>query len=302
MQEIESGAGAVALPSQSALAWRNPSQNRVMHTRVIPSSGATLPVIGCGTWIGFDVGARPADLPQRAAVLAELFGAGGRVIDSSPMYGSAEQVVGDRLETSASRPKAFLATKVWTRGKRAGIAQMERSMTLLRTHHIDLMQVHNLVDWRTHLETLRAWKSDGRISSLGVTHYTESAHSELEQVLRRTPLDFIQFNYSVAARNAEKRLLPLAAERGVAVLVNLPFGGGSVLRSLRGKPLPGWAAEIGCGSWNQLLLKFVLAQPAVTCVIPGTSSPQHMRDNAAAGAGELPGPEFWKDRIADLGF
>lgn len=271
-----------------------------MHTRVIPSSGAALPVIGCGTWIGFDVGARPAGLPQRAEVLATLLASGGRVVDSSPMYGSAEQVVGELLDAAGSRERAFLATKVWTSGKRAGVEQMERSMALLRTRHIDLLQVHNLVDWRTHLATLRGWKDHGRISYIGVTHYTESAHPELEQVLRSTPLDFIQFNYSIAARNAEKRLLPLAAERGVAVLVNLPFGGGGELRDLRSKPLPAWAAQIGCGSWNQLLLKFVLAQPAVTCVIPGTSNPQHMRDNAAAGSGELPGPEFWKDKLADL--
>ncbi len=273
-----------------------------MHTRIVPCCGAALPVIGCGTWIGFDVGARPAQLPQRAAVLAELFGAGGRVIDSSPMYGTAEQVVGDLLQAGGSRPEAFLATKVWTSGKRAGIAQMERSMALLRTDHIDLLQVHNLVDWRVHLETLRAWKAQGRISFIGVTHYTESAHAELEQVLRNVPLDFVQFNYSIAARNAEQRLLPLAADRGVAVLVNLPFGGGSQLRALRGQPLPAWAAEIGCASWNQLLLKFVLAQPAVTCVIPGTSNPAHMHDNAAAGTGVLPGPEFWTSRLADLGF
>ncbi len=271
-----------------------------MHTRIIPSSGVALPVIGCGTWIGFDVGARPAELPQRAEVLATLFDNGGRVVDSSPMYGSAEQVVGELLDVAGSRERAFLATKVWTSGKRAGIEQMERSMALLRTRHIDLMQVHNLVDWRTHLATLRDWRDHGRISYVGVTHYTESAHAELEQVLRSTPLDFIQFNYSIAARNAEQRLLPLAAERGVAVLVNLPFGGGGELRALRSKPLPAWAAQIGCASWNQLLLKFVLAQPAVTCVIPGTSNPQHMRDNAAAGCGELPGPEFWKDKLADL--
>jgi diketogulonate reductase-like aldo/keto reductase len=273
-----------------------------MHTRIIPSSGATLPVIGCGTWIGFDVGARPAEFPQRAQVLQELFAAGGRVIDSSPMYGSAEQVVGELLETQGARPKAFLATKVWTSGKRAGIEQMERSMALLRTDHIDLLQVHNLVDWKTHLATLRAWKEKGRISYLGVTHYTDAAHPELEQVLATTPLDFVQVNYSIGSRNAAKRLLPLAAERGVAVLVNLPFGGAGALKALRAKPLPAWAAEIGCASWNQLLLKFVLSQPAVTCVIPGTSNPDHMRDNAAAGSGELPGPDFWTPRLAELGF
>jgi aryl-alcohol dehydrogenase-like predicted oxidoreductase len=273
-----------------------------MHTRPIPSTGVPLPVIGCGTWLGFDVGSRPAELPQRAAVLAGLFSAGGRVIDSSPMYGSAEQVVGRLLEETGTRDRAFLATKVWTSGKRAGIEQLERSMRLLRTDRIDLLQVHNLVDWRTQLETLRAWKAQGRVAYIGVTHYTDSAHPELEQVLKSAPLDFVQLNYSIGSRNAERRLLPLAAELGVAVLVNLPFGGGAVLRSLRGKPLPAWAAQIGCASWNQLLLKFVLSQPAVTCVIPGTSSPSHMGDNAAAGTGELPGPGFWNDKLPALGF
>jgi aryl-alcohol dehydrogenase-like predicted oxidoreductase len=271
-----------------------------MHARAIASTGALLPVIGCGTWLGFDVGSRPLELASRGEVLAALFEAGGSVIDSSPMYGSAEQVVGDLLDAADSRAKAFVATKVWTSGKRAGIEQMERSMALLRTQHIDLMQVHNLQDWRTHLATLREWKAQGRISYVGVTHYTESAHAELEQVMRAEPLDFVQFNYSIASRGAEQRLLPLAAERGIAVLVNLPFGGGKVLRGLRQRPLPAWAAEIGCTDWNQLLLKFVLAQPAVTCVIPGTSHPGHMRANAAAGTGELPGPAFWKGKLADL--
>lgn len=273
-----------------------------MQTRTIPSTGAALPVIGCGTWLGFDVGSRPAELPQRAGVLSALFEAGATVIDSSPMYGSAEQVVGQLLDDSGTRAQAFIATKVWTSGKRAGIEQMERSFALLRSRRIDLLQVHNLVDWQTHIDTLRAWKAEGRLSYIGVTHYTDSAHAQLEEVLRSTPLDFVQFNYSIASRNAEKRLLPLAAERGVAVLVNLPFGGGGVLRSLRGKPLPAWAAEIGCSSWNQLLLKFVLAQPAVTCAIPGTSRPEHMRDNAGAGSGRLPGPDFWAPRLAELGF
>jgi aryl-alcohol dehydrogenase-like predicted oxidoreductase len=259
-----------------------------------------LPVIGCGTWLGFDVGSKPLELPQRGEVLAALFEAGCSVVDTSPMYGSAEQVVGDLLQAGAQRDKAFLATKVWTTGKQAGIQQMERSMALLRTGHIDLMQVHNLQDWRVHLPTLRAWKAEGRISHIGVTHYTEAAHPELEEVMRAEPLDFVQFNYSIASRNAERRLLPLAAERGIAVLANLPFGGGKVLHPLRLKPLPGWAAEIGCTSWNQVLLKFVLSQPAITCVIPGTSSPSHMRDNARAGGGELPGPGFWKAKMRDL--
>lgn len=272
-----------------------------MRTRPIPSTGDLLPVVGCGTWLGFDVGANPSELPQRAQVLAELLRAGGRVVDSSPMYGSAEQVVGEILQASGSRDKAFLATKVWTHGKRAGIEQMERSMALLRTRHIDLMQVHNLQDWRTHLATLQAWKAEGRISYVGVTHYSEAAHAELERIMQAEPLDFVQFNYSVASRGAEERLLPLAAERGIAVLVNLPFGGGKVLRLLRTRPLPAWAADIGCASWNQILLKFVLSQRAVTCVIPGTSRPEHMRDNALAGEGDLPEPAFWTSRLAELG-
>lgn len=271
-----------------------------MHTRAIPATGALLPVVGCGTWLGFDVGSKPLEWAPRGEVLASLFAAGGSVVDSSPMYGSAEQVVGELLEAGGSRAKAFLATKVWTSGKRAGIEQMERSMALLRTRHIDLMQVHNLQDWRTHLPALRQWKAEGRISYIGVTHYTEGAHAELEQVMRAEPLDFVQFNYSIASRGAERRLLPLAAERGMAVLVNLPFGGGKVLRGLRQRALPAWAAEIGCSDWNQVLLKFVLSQPAVTCVIPGTSNPEHMRTNAAAGSGELPGPEFWKSKLAEL--
>ncbi len=272
-----------------------------MHTRPIPSSGALLPVVGLGTWRGFDVGSRPAELPQRAEVLAALFAAGGSVVDSSPMYGSSEQVAGELLERSGTRGQAFVATKVWTSGREAGIAQMERSMALLRTRHIDLMQVHNLLDWRTHLGTLREWKDQGRISYLGVTHYQDAAHGELEAVMRAEVLDFVQFNYSITDRAAEQRLLPLAAERGIAVLVNLPFGGGQLLRSLREQPLPAWAGDIGCASWNQLLLKFVLSQPAVTCVIPGTSTPEHMRDNAAAGTGDLPGPEFWRSHIVELG-
>jgi aryl-alcohol dehydrogenase-like predicted oxidoreductase len=271
-----------------------------MQTRPIPSTGALLPVIGCGTWLGFDVGGKPREQPRRGEVLNALFDAGGSVVDSSPMYGSAERVVGDLLHASGARDKAFVATKVWTSGKEAGIAQMEQSMSLLRTQHIDLMQVHNLEDYLTHLATLRDWKAQGRVSYIGVTHYTESAYPELERVMRKESLDFVQFNYSIEARGAEKRLLPLAAERGMAVLINLPFGGGKVLRGLRNKPLPDWAAEIGCTSWNRVLLKFVLSQPAVTCVIPGTSNPEHMRDNAAAGSGEFPGPAFWTSKLADL--
>lgn len=271
-----------------------------MHTRLIPSTALPLPVIGCGTWLGFDVGRRPLEVTQRGHVLDTLFDAGGRTIDSSPMYGTAEEVVGELLQHGNRRDQAFVATKVWTTGRRAGIEQMERSVRLLRCEHIDLMQVHNLVDWATHLPTLREWKAQRRISYLGVTHYTESGYAELEQVMRTETLDFVQFNYSVAAREAERRLLPLAAERGIAVLVNLPLGGGKLLKSLQQRELPAWAGEIGCDSWNQVLLKFVLSQPAVTCTIPGTSRADHMADNAQAGSGELPPRAWWDDKLPDI--
>ena len=259
-----------------------------MLTRPIPSSKAPLPVVGCGTWQTFDVGTSPAERAQRAEVLKALFEMGGSVIDSSPMYGRSEGVVGDLLKETGERKRAFVATKVWTRGRADGITQMERSMSLLRVDKIDLMQVHNLVDWRTHLETLRAWKKEGRVGYLGVTHYTSSAYGELESVMRAETLDFVQLNYSADDRAAEQRLLPLAADRGMAVLVNLPFGGGGLMRRLSGKALPAFAAEIDCTSWAQLLLKFVLGNPAVTCVIPGTSKAEHMRDNARAGIGRMP--------------
>jgi diketogulonate reductase-like aldo/keto reductase len=259
-----------------------------MLTRRIPSTGALLPVVGCGTWRTFDVGPGQAERAPLAEVLAILFQAGGSVIDSSPMYGPAESVVGDLLAASNSRDKAFIATKVWTRGQAEGVAQMKQSMARFRTDHIELMQVHNLLDWRTQLTTLRAWKKEGRITYLGVTHYTSSAYDELEAVIRKEPLDFVQLNYAVNDRGAEKRLLPLAADRGIAVLVNQPFGGGGLIRSLLPKPLPGWASEIGCKSWAQFLLRFVLGHPAVTCVIPGTGRPEHMRDNTLAGFGPMP--------------
>jgi diketogulonate reductase-like aldo/keto reductase len=262
-----------------------PSENAAMQTRTIPSSGEKLPVVGCGTWQTFDVGADAAARKKLADVLTMLFDAGGSVVDSSPMYGTSEDVAGSIVAELGGRKNAFLATKVWTRGREAGVKQIERSMQLLRSDKLDLMQVHNLLDWRIHLATLRDLKSNGRIRYLGVTHYTSSAYRELEAVMRSEKLDFVQVNYSADDRAAEDRILPLAADRGMAVLVNLPFGGGGLLRRLRSRPLPQWADEIGCKSWAQMLLKFVLGHPAVTCVIPGTSNPDHMRENAQAGIG-----------------
>ena len=297
---LHCAAGALGALALGGAAPAPAAEDRML-TRPIPSSGKPLPVIGCGTWRGFDVGKAEAERAPLAEVLRVLFAAGGCAIDSSPMYGRAEGVVGDLLAASGTRDKAFIATKVWTSGRQAGIEQMRRSMALLRTDRIELMQVHNLVDWRTHLATLRAWKAEGRIAYLGVTHYTESAYGELEAVMRKEALDFVQLNYAIDDRAAEKRLLPLAADRGIAVLVNQPFGGGDLLRRLRTRALPEWAAEIGCGSWAQILLKFVLGHPAVTCVIPGTGKPEHMRDDVRAGTGPMPDQAFRARMAASLG-
>lgn len=262
-----------------------------MLTRRIPSSGETLPAIGLGTWSVFDVGEGERERRPLAEVVGSLFAAGGRLLDSSPMYGRAEAVAGDLVAEASSSPLVpppFLATKVWTEGREAGMRQMETSMRRLRVPRLDLIQIHNLVDWRTHARTLRAWKDDGRVRYVGITHYTPSAHAALESVLLAEPWDFVQLDYALDDRAAERRLLPLAAERGVAVLVNRPFGGGSLLARLTGTPLPAWAAELGCTSWAQCALKFVLGHPAVTCVIPATGRVEHLRDNVAAGTGPLP--------------
>lgn len=288
-------AGAAFVAGRPALA-----QPATMHRRRIPSSDEKLPVVGCGTWRTFDVGARPEARAPLAEVLRILFAAGGSVIDSSPMYGSAEGVVGDLLAAAGTRDKAFLATKVWTSGRDRGVAQMRRSMALLETDRIDLMQIHNLVDWRAHLSTLEDWKAEGRIRYIGITHYTESAHDDLERVMREERWDFVQVNYALDDRAVERRLLPLAAERGIAVIVNQPFGGGGLLRRLLSRSLPAWAGEIGCTSWAQLLLKFVLANPAVTCVIPGTGKPEHMRDNVQAGFGAYPDAALLKRMVAEI--
>jgi len=256
-----------------------------MLTRTIPSSGEALPVIGIGTYKGFDAGSSSKERARLGDVLGTLFSFGGSVLDSSPMYGRAEGAVGELLATQHARQKVFVATKVWTEGRTAGIEQMNRSMKLLRCEQIDLMQIHNLVDWRTHLATLRTWKEDGRIRYLGITHYSSSAYGELEKIMRAEALDFVQLNYSLDDREAERRLLPLSVERGMAVLVNLPFGQGRLFRTLRGRPVPSWMQEAGCEKWSQVLLKFSLAHKAVTCVIPGTANPDHMAENCRAGDG-----------------
>jgi diketogulonate reductase-like aldo/keto reductase len=268
-----------------------------MLTRPIPSTGEALPAVGLGTWQTFDVGSSAGDREPLREVLRRFVAGGGRVIDSSPMYGSSESVVGDLAAETGVAANLWLATKVWTSGRAAGIAQMEESLRRLRVKKLDLMQIHNLVDWRVHLATLREWKQAGRIRYVGVTHYTASAFDELERVLRAEPLDFVQVNYSLGERDAERRILPLARDRGIAVLINRPFTEGRLFASVRGRPLPAWAAEIGCESWAQVFLKWILGHPTVTCVIPATRRPEHLADNIKAGFGPLPDAAM-RDRIA----
>jgi diketogulonate reductase-like aldo/keto reductase len=271
-----------------------------MISRSIPSTGEAMPVIGLGTWRAFDVGVGAATRRPLGEVLRSLFDSGGRMIDSSPMYGRAEAVTGDLLADTNARPRAFLATKVWTTGRESGISQMQRSAQLLRTEVIDLIQIHNLVDWRTHLATLRRMKEEGRVRYIGITHYTTGALPELASILNSEPgIDFVQLGYSLATRAAERELLPTANARGIAVIVNQPLERGTLFRHIRGRALPDWASECDCRSWAQLFLKYILAEPAVTCVIPATGNPDHMNDNLGAGFGRLPDTSQ-RQQIRDL--
>ncbi len=258
-----------------------------MIQRMIPSSGEALPVIGLGTWQTFDVAGKQA-YPALHQVLAELQCAGGKLIDSSPMYGRAEQVIGDITSGMEMANDFFYATKVWTTGLQEGIRQMESSFLKMKRATMDLVQIHNLTDWKTHLPQLRRMKQDGIIRYIGITHYTDASHEELEKILMAEQLDFVQFNYSIGARNAEKRLLDIAAGRGVATLINRPFGEGSLFDKVNGKPLPEWAAELDINSWADFFLKYILAHPAVTCVIPATGNILHAWENVTAGMGRLP--------------
>jgi len=288
----------VLLPA-SASRGQVKAESATMLMRAIPSSGEKLPVIGLGTWRTFDVDLTPDNRKQLEDVLALFVKFGGRVIDSSPMYGQAEEVIGDLTATLGIRDKLFLATKVWTRGKESGISSMERSMARLRTKRIDLMQVHNLVDVHTQLATLREWKEKGRIRYLGITHYESGAFGEVEKIMRSEKLDFVQINYSLMEREAEERVLPLAQERGIAVVVNRPFGGGDLFARARAKQLPDWAAEFDCRSWAQFFLKWIVAHPAVTCAIPATDNPRHVEDNMQGGIGRLPDAKM-RQRMVEI--
>ncbi len=264
------------------------SSKEAMPARPIPSSGEKLPVIGIGTWQTFDVGGDSAARTTLKEVLRLFFAGGGRVLDSSPMYGSSESVVGDACADLGICEPLFMATKVWTQGREEGARQMQRSIERMRAGRMDLMQVHNLVDVEIHTPTLREWKAQQRVRYIGITHYTSSAYAEVERWLKTKQYDFLQINYSLAESESEKRILPLAQQLGVAVIANRPFAEGAMFRRVRGKPLPPWAAELGIASWAQYFLKWIVGHPAVTCTIPGTGKPEHMTDNLAAGSGALP--------------
>jgi aryl-alcohol dehydrogenase-like predicted oxidoreductase len=293
-------AAALAMAQETAPAAAEPlqlSDGTVVPTgkllsRKIPSSGETIPAIGLGTSGPFEVGDDEEARKALKLVLQAFFAGGGRLIDTSPMYSSAEAVLGDLL-TPAQQAKVFMATKVWTpgsggHGEVKGVQQMQRSMSLLKHRRIELMQVHNLVDLNVHLKTLKKWKAEGKIKYIGVTHYTTSSYPDLIAIIEREKLDFVQFNYSVTTREAEKRLLPLCADKGVAVVINRAFEDGNLFTRVQGKPLPPWAADFGARSWAQIFLKFVLAHPAVTCVIPATGKTRNLVDNLGAGHGPLP--------------
>jgi diketogulonate reductase-like aldo/keto reductase len=245
----------------------------------------TLPRIGLGTWQTFDVG---NDAAARAPLREVLKLLDGNMVDSSPMYGTSETVAGDLIAELGLRPRLYVATKVWTRGREEGIRQMDLSFRRLRVERMDLMQVHNLVDVGTHTRTLQGWKQSGKVGAIGITHYTSSAYAEVERWLKTKQYDFLQINYSLGERESEKRILPLARELGTRVIINRPFAEGALFRRVKGKPLPPWAAELGIASWAQFFLKWIVSHPAVTCAIPGTARPDHMRDNLAAGQGALP--------------
>lgn len=290
---LKLSAASVAL---SAWPCRTRAQKEMLE-RKIPKSGEAIPALGIGTSGVFDVGTGAEDRAPVKEVLRRFVELGGRVVDSSPMYGRAESVVGDIAQELGIAKSLFIATKVWTRGKDAGVEQIQTSMRRLKAPTIDLMQVHNLLDLQTQLATLRELKQQGKIRYLGVTHYTVGSHRELEDLVRKEKLDFVQFNYSIATRDAEARLFPACAETGTATLINRPFEDGALFSRVAGKPIPEWAKEINCESWAQFFLKFIVSHPAVTCVIPATAKLKHLEDNMRAGYGRMPDAKM-RERMA----
>ena len=287
-QLLQISAGLLISQALGLRAEASASPTLRLIQRAIPSSGELLPVIGMGTSRTFDTEGDPASLATLQEVLQAFFDGGGTVIDSSPMYGNSESRVGDVLRAIPQRPKLFAATKVWTTGRQQGIAQMEESARRMNVERFDLIAVHNLQDWQTHLETLKNWKAEGKVRYIGITTSHGRDHDEFLQVMRTQPLDFVQFSYNIADRAAERELLPVAAERGIATMINRPYQRGALFTRSRGKELPALAAELDCSSWGQFYLKYILGHPAVTCIIPATASVHHMVDNMRANFGRLP--------------
>ena len=287
-QLLQISAGLLISQALGLRAEASASPTLRLIQRAIPSSGELLPVMGMGTSGTFDTEGDPASLATLQEVLQAFFDGGGTVIDSSPMYGNSESRVGDVLRALPQRPKLFAATKVWTTGRQQGIAQMEESARRMNVERFDLIAVHNLQDWQTHLETLKNWKAEGKVRYIGITTSHGRDHEEFLQVMRTQPLDFVQFSYNIADRAAERELLPVAAERGIATMINRPYQRGALFARSRGKELPALAAELDCSSWGQFYLKYILGHPAVTCIIPATASVRHMVDNMRANFGRLP--------------
>jgi diketogulonate reductase-like aldo/keto reductase len=270
-----------------------------MLNRTIPSSGEQLPVIGLGTWQTFDVNSNQ-QYPTFENILRTMHAAGGALIDSSPMYGHSESVIGELTQPMDISEKFFYATKVWTNGRQEGIRQMETSMQRMQRNKMDLIQIHNLVDWQTHLHVLRRWKEEGKIRYIGITHYTNSSHGMLEQIMRSEQIDFVQFNYSIIERDAEIRLLDAAADLGVATIINRPLGTGRLFSKVHGRSLTEWAKEYGIDTWTAYFLKYIIGHPAVTCVIPATANASHAKDNFKAGNDVLPNQAVREKMLAYL--
>ena len=282
-QLLALGAGSLLIDPLSKI-----NINSKMNTRLIPSSNEAIPMVGLGTWQTFDVGDSREEREPLKEVLKILVDNGGSVIDSSPMYGRSEKVLGDLTSEMNIHEGLFEATKVWTSGLQAGKDQIQRSMDLMQAKPLDLLQIHNLLDWKTHMSTLKDMKASGKIRYIGITHYHQGGYPEMERIMKKEDIDFIQINYNLAVRNAADRILPLAANKGIAVLINRPYEGGTLFRKFSGDELPEWSAEFDADSWGQFFLKFILANEAVSCVIPGTSKAKHMKDNVRAGFGRLP--------------
>ena len=279
----------------------NAEPARELIQRAIPSTGEMLPVMGMGTSRTFDTSDSSSSLAKLGAVMQAFFEGGGKVIDSSPMYGAAESRVGDVLRALPQQPDLFAATKVWTNGREQGIAEMQESARRMNVERFDLIAVHNLKDWETQLDTLKRWKEEGKVRYIGITTSHGRDHEEFLQVMRTQPLDFVQFSYNIDNRVAEEQLLPLAQERGIATMINRPYQRGELFAKSRGHALPAIAKELGCSSWGQFFLKFILGHPAVTCIIPATSRVHHMQDNMQANFGPVPDPSQREEMLRVFG-